>query len=102
MPPPHQIAHTFPYTTLCRSWDEMRRLLVDFRDRRLADMDANGIEFAILGLNSPALQAILDSTEASNVARRANILAAEIRSEEHTSELQSLRHLVYRLLHEKK
>jgi 2,3-dihydroxybenzoate decarboxylase len=60
-------------------WDETRRLLVDFRDRRLADMDANGIELAILGLNSPALQAILDSTEASNVARRANdILAAEI------------------------
>jgi len=25
-------------------WDETRRLLVDFRDRRLADMDANGIE----------------------------------------------------------
>jgi 2,3-dihydroxybenzoate decarboxylase len=60
-------------------WDETRRLLVDFRDRRLADMDANGIELAILGLNSPALQAILDSTEASNVARWANdILAAEI------------------------
>ena len=60
-------------------WDETRRLLVDFRDRRLADMDANGIELAILGLNSPGLQAILDSVEASNVARRANdILAAEI------------------------
>ena len=60
-------------------WDETRRLLVDFSDRRLADMDSNGIELAILGLNSPALQAILDPAEASDVARRANdILAAEI------------------------
>jgi predicted TIM-barrel fold metal-dependent hydrolase len=60
-------------------WDETRRLLVDFRERRLADMDATGIELAILGLNSPGLQAILDPVEASNVARRANdILAGEI------------------------
>lgn len=60
-------------------WDELQRLLVDFRDRRLAGMDANGIEFAILGLNSPALQGILDPAEAIAVARRANdLLAAEI------------------------
>ena len=60
-------------------WDATRRLLVDFRDRRLADMDTNGIELAILGLNSPALQAILDPAEAADVARKANdILAAEI------------------------
>ena len=58
---------------------DTRRLLVDFRDRRLTDMDTNGIEFAILGLNSPALQAILDPAEAANVARKANdILADEI------------------------
>ena len=38
-------------------WDDLRRLLVEFRDRRLAGKDENGIEFAILGLNSPALQA---------------------------------------------
>src|SRR5262245_10429008 len=60
-------------------WDTTRRLLTDFRDRRLADMDANGIELAILGLNSPALQAILDPEEAVSVARKANdILAGEI------------------------
>jgi len=54
-------------------------LLFDFRDRRLPSMDANGIELAIIGLNSPALQAILDPAEASDLARRANdILAAEI------------------------
>lgn len=58
---------------------DTRRLLVDFRDRRLTDMDTNGIELAILGLNSPALQAILVPAEAANVAHRANnILADEI------------------------
>ncbi len=60
-------------------WDEVRPLLVNFRDRRLAGMDANGIELAILGLSSPALQGILDPAEAADLARRANdTLAAEI------------------------
>jgi len=60
-------------------WDETRRLLVDFHDRRLAAMDAHGIEFAILGLNSPALQAVLDPVEAAELARRTNdTLADEI------------------------
>ena len=58
---------------------EARRALVDFRDRRLTDMDTNGIELAILGLNSPALQAILLPAEAADVAHRANdTLADEI------------------------
>lgn len=60
-------------------WDEMRRRLVEFRDQRLAEMDANGIELTILGLNTPALQAILDPAEAADIARRANdTLAAEV------------------------
>lgn len=58
-------------------WDEMRRLLVDFRDRQLADMDANGIELAILGLNSPALQAVLDPAEAAHLAHRSNDMLAD-------------------------
>ena len=60
-------------------WDETRRRLTDFRGRRLERMDANGIALAILGLNSPGLQAILDPKEAIEVARRANdMLAAEV------------------------
>jgi gamma-resorcylate decarboxylase len=60
-------------------WEQTRRLLVDFRSRRLGEMDAHGIAFAILGLNSPGLQAILDPVEAAALARRANdTLAAEI------------------------
>lgn len=58
-------------------WEATRARLVDFRARRLAGMDANGIEFAILGLNSPGLQAILDPKEAVEVARRANDILAE-------------------------
>src|SRR5947199_3539860 len=38
----------------------------------------------------------------SNLASQLNVVARIIRSEEHTSELQSLRHLVCRLLLEKK
>ena len=53
-------------------WDYLRQLLTEFREKRLAGMDATGIELAILGLNSPALQAILDPAEAVDVARRAN------------------------------
>jgi hypothetical protein len=32
-------------------WDETRRLLVDFQDRRLAGMDANGISALCFGVN---------------------------------------------------
>src|SRR5215831_16195564 len=64
-------------------WDETRRLLVDFHYRRLAAMDAHGIEFAILGLNSPALQAVLDPVEAAELARRTNDIRGEALSTGH-------------------
>lgn len=60
-------------------WDELRRLLFEFRDERLAHMDASGIEVAVLGLTSPALQGVLDPAAAAETARIANdTLAAEI------------------------
>ena len=58
-------------------WDELRRLLVEFREERLAGMDKNGIGFVILGLNSPALQAVLDPALAVGIAHRANDTLAE-------------------------
>ena len=58
-------------------WEATRAKLVEFRQTRLAGMDKNGIEFAILGLNSPGLQAILDSKQAVEIARRANDVLAE-------------------------
>src|ERR1039458_10703304 len=45
---------------------------------------------------------VLDSVSSPITRRVYNLGLDEFRSEEHTSELQSLRHLVCRLLHEKK
>ena len=58
-------------------WDQFARQILDVGDERLGLMDSNGIEFAILSLNAPAIQAILDTGEAIEVARRANDYLAE-------------------------
>lgn len=58
-------------------WEATKARLVEFRSKRIAGMDANGIDYAILGLNSPGLQAILEPKEAVEVARRANDVLAE-------------------------
>src|SRR5258705_4568870 len=67
----------FPYTTLFRSADVARGCASSSCRRPI----------------SPSMAAVPPPTARS---------AGEIRSEEHTSELQSLRHLVCRLLLEKK
>ncbi|MCC6473529.1 MAG: amidohydrolase [Burkholderiales bacterium] len=59
------------------SWAETARRLVDFHDLRLKDMDATGIEYAILSLNAPAVQMILEPKEAIEAARRYNDFLAE-------------------------
>ncbi|MFC3443619.1 amidohydrolase family protein [Sphingobium rhizovicinum] len=51
--------------------------LLDLGDRRLADMDAAGIDVAILSLTSPGVQPLLDTDEAKTMVRRANDLLAE-------------------------
>jgi 2,3-dihydroxybenzoate decarboxylase len=53
-------------------WDEFARQILDIGDERLAGMDRNGIEFTILSLNAPAVQAILETKQAIEVSRRAN------------------------------
>jgi hypothetical protein len=40
-------------------------------------MDRNGIEFTILSLNAPAVQAILDTKKGIDVSKRANDRIAE-------------------------
>src|SRR5437899_3574168 len=73
-PPPRSTL--FPYTTLFRSFDrELVRSAVPLLDHRIGGL--------------------LDESAPASVPARE-------RSEEHTSELQSLRHLVCRLLLEKK
>ena len=59
------------------TWAETAWRLVEFHDLRLKDMDACGIEYAILSLQAPAVQMILDPKEAIAAARRANDFLAE-------------------------
>jgi 2,3-dihydroxybenzoate decarboxylase len=58
-------------------WDEFSRQILEMGDERLAGMDRNGIEFTILSLNAPAVQAILDTNKAIEISRLANDRMAE-------------------------
>src|SRR5258705_8873664 len=84
----------FPYTTLFRSVDDgaldLVQQRIDLAIRISADPGA-----ALIGRPLAVCESVL-------VASPAYLDAAGRRSEEHTSELQSLRHLVCRLLLEKK
>ncbi len=51
--------------------------LLDLGERRIADMDATGIDKAILALTSPGVQPLLDHGEAKAIATRANDRLAE-------------------------
>ena len=53
-------------------WPEMRKRLLDVAEVRLRQMDQYGMEYMIISLNSPAIQAITDKGRALDVARRAN------------------------------
>jgi 2,3-dihydroxybenzoate decarboxylase len=58
-------------------WDDFTREILDLGNERLEHMDKTGIEFAILSLNAPGVQRILDAHEAMNVAKKANERMAE-------------------------
>jgi gamma-resorcylate decarboxylase len=60
-----------------QTWGELRARLLDFQKKRLALMDAHGIERTILSLNAPAVQAILEPVKAAETARIANDLLAQ-------------------------
>src|SRR3989441_4117649 len=81
----------FPYTTLFRSWTSEQ--LADWTARW--ELDGRDVAFALGG--AEALPAAVLQT-----AERTWSLSRLTRSEEHTSELQSLAYLVCRLLLEKK
>src|SRR5262245_63076255 len=85
-PPPRSTL--FPYTTLFRS-------VLSAENQQEEALRKQGDEQA---------QALIDATNAQKLAasQQAAKAQAAARSEEHTSELQSLRHLVCRLLLEKK
>jgi predicted TIM-barrel fold metal-dependent hydrolase len=54
------------------SWDEFTDDILDLDDKRIAYMDKAGIELAILSLNAPAIQSILDTDVAIETSRTAN------------------------------
>jgi 2,3-dihydroxybenzoate decarboxylase len=58
-------------------WDDFTRQLLDLGAERLGNMDDTGIELAILSLNAPGVQRILDAREALAVAQKANDRMAE-------------------------
>src|SRR2546425_7822862 len=82
----------FPYTTLFRSLDRPHE-----RGRRLDRRAASGARRP-----PPRVLVQSETDEDPRSARREHPAAAPARSEEHTSELQSLAYLVCRLLLEKK
>lgn len=58
-------------------WEQFTRQILDLEDERLQHMDDTGIEFALLSLNSPGVQRILDPEQALVVARKGNERMAE-------------------------
>ena len=59
------------------SWDEFTDDILDLDDKRITYMDKAGIELAILSLNAPAIQSILDTDVAIETSRKANDTLAE-------------------------
>ena len=70
------LSHSKTFAGESGRWDDFALELLD-RDRRLAAMDKTGIELAILSLNAPGLQSILDPDEAVETAVKANDRIAE-------------------------
>src|SRR5436189_693535 len=60
-----------------RVWQEVKSRVMDIHERRLREMDENGIELMLLSLNAPAVQAIPDEKRAAEVARKANDYLAD-------------------------
>jgi 2,3-dihydroxybenzoate decarboxylase len=58
-------------------WDTLGPQLLDVREMRLPEMDKHGIEWMIVSLNAPAVQAIWDTRRAVAVAREANDILAD-------------------------
>lgn len=57
---------------------EINRRLLDVGEKRLEEMDVAGIDFSLLSLTSPGVQAVPDPRQAVTRARRANDQLAEV------------------------
>lgn len=74
---PETVAETRSFAGDSGRWDDFTLQLMDTGARRLGNMDDTGIEFALLSLNAPGIQRILDTGEAIKVARKGNDAIAE-------------------------
>ena len=74
---PETVAETRSFAGDSGRWDDFTLQLMDVGARRLGNMDDTGIEFALLSLNAPGIQRILDTDEAIRVARKGNDAIAE-------------------------
>src|SRR5207253_9995671 len=92
--PRHPSSTLFPYTTLFRSIATVVR--ISLRYRRLSQLEEG------YGLIMSPLEKLARTVYADDPAGRFKTRGTGLRSEEHTSELQSRGHLVCRLLLEKK
>src|SRR5437899_8883736 len=102
MTPRQQSCTLFPYTTLFRSVEFLKTQGKPAYNERILESPEERAELAeaegeIDELYEEARRIVIEMGKAST-----SVLQRRLRSEEHTSELQSLRHLVCRLLLEKK
>src|SRR5262245_64979552 len=94
-PPP--LSTLFPYTTLFRSFSTAFQAASHVKKPSKNTMPTIGTLSGFMTM-AAKLGLVIDMP----ISSRARLSMAQARSEEHTSELQSLRHLVCRLLLEKK
>lgn len=72
------LAEDLPRYVNPRAMREIEHRLADLGEMRLAEMDAAGIELALLSLTAPGIQALTDPEHAVAAARRANDALAEV------------------------
>src|SRR5690606_41593695 len=92
----------FPYTTLFRSFLSLPRIEIELsREERAERLYGEYVERPLGSLEPAFVEASLTRALASLQKRLGGLEADRLRSEEHTSELQSRENLVCRLLLEK-
>jgi 2,3-dihydroxybenzoate decarboxylase len=69
---PETLENTKAFAEDSGNWDNYCRQILDVSTERLDMMNQNGIEYAIQSINAPGVQAILDTNEAIEIAKRGN------------------------------
>jgi gamma-resorcylate decarboxylase len=59
-------------------WTRFERQILDLGDERVSEMEKNGIDHQIVSLNAPAVQAVVSTNEAIDLAKRANDTMAKL------------------------